>query len=122
MGLGIGLGGLQGMDYAGSQKIFSWDVTGAPCPMIFVETSPPVQLARFWRDALSYCHQPEDAVVVPDFLQRQAILLRVLRQQIQKHHAALIAVEHVRWPVAALGNVVRQSRDDNSLAPRHMRR
>src|SRR5579872_3754897 len=40
---------------------------------------------------------------------RQAILPRVVRQQIQKHHAILMAIKHLRSPVTALGDVVRQS-------------
>ena len=41
--------------------------------------------------------------VAPD---RQTILLRVTRQQVQEHRAVLIAIEYIGAPVAWLGDVV----------------
>jgi hypothetical protein len=54
--------------------------------------------------------------VTPD---GQSVLKRVGSQQIQEHDAVIVGVEYIGSSIAALGDVVRQPRHDNPLAPRH---
>jgi len=54
--------------------------------------------------------------VTPD---GQLILTRISRYQVQENDSVIIGVEYAGASIPALGDVVRQARDDNPLAPRH---